>query len=228
MPPPTPPGKRSSERGYSLAVVIGILTVMAIALGAALKHWVAAAEREREKELISRGFQYAEAIRVFQRRFGRLPNQLEELVEIEPRSIRRLWDDPMGDDGGWLVLIEAPGGQIVPLDPETGEIVGGSADEEPSTTAERAPTGRRNRRAQAGSTTAGAIHGVKSRASRDAYHELFGSRNVGNWEFTVERGVPCTVVARTSRDAAAKRRGRQQQPDGSRPEPVENRTGGNR
>jgi type II secretory pathway pseudopilin PulG len=197
MAPPTPTGEpRAGERGYTLAVVIGILTVMAILLAAALPHWSAAAQREREAELIARGFQYAEAIRVFQRRFGRLPNRLEELIEAEPRSIRQLWEDPFGDDGGWLVLMEGPGGQLVTLDPETGELVGGPGDLQPPGTGARSLGGLGGAagpgRQPQGPGIAGPIHGVKSRADREAYHVLFGLENVGQWEFTVERLVAAT------------------------------------
>ncbi|HEX2251775.1 MAG TPA: hypothetical protein VHQ65_00740, partial [Thermoanaerobaculia bacterium] len=49
--------------------------------------WSKMAQREKEEELIFRGLQYAEAIRVFQRKFGRYPTRLEELIEVEPRKI---------------------------------------------------------------------------------------------------------------------------------------------
>ncbi|HLF56250.1 MAG TPA: hypothetical protein VI942_05320 [Thermoanaerobaculia bacterium] len=185
----TPTGEcpaRAGERGYTLAVVLGILTVMGIALGAALPHWAAMAQREREEELIARGFQYAEAIRVFQHRFGRLPNRLEELLEVEPRSIRQLWPDPM-PEGGWLVLMEGPGGQIVPLDPKTGEVVAGVAQE-----GEEGPKPPPIPPRAEGGGVAGPIHGVKSRARREAYHVLFDHKDIGDWEFTVERLVAAT------------------------------------
>jgi type II secretory pathway pseudopilin PulG len=188
----TPTGDRPGERGYTLALVVGILTVIGIAVGAALPGWAAAAQREREEELIARGFQYAEAIRVFQGRFGRLPNRLEELVEVEPRSIRQLWEDPM-PEGGWLVLIEGPGGRILPLDPETGELVaaGGEVVEDGPRTATARSTPRPPRAAD-GSGVAGPIHGVKSRATGEAYHVLFDRKEIGDWEFTVERLVAAT------------------------------------
>jgi len=43
--------------------------------------------REKEEELVFRGLQYAEAIRVFQNRFQRPPIRLQELIEVEPRSM---------------------------------------------------------------------------------------------------------------------------------------------
>jgi len=63
---------------------------------------------EKERELLFRGLQYAEAIRVFHNRFQRFPLRLEELITAQPRSIRRLWKDPMSDDGAWSVILADP------------------------------------------------------------------------------------------------------------------------
>ena len=95
---------RAAERGYNLVALAMIITVLAIAVTSAIPLWSSRIRRDREEELISRGFQYAEAIRVFQKRFGRLPNRLEELIQVEPRSIRQLWKnpiDPMTGDDEW-------------------------------------------------------------------------------------------------------------------------------
>jgi type II secretory pathway pseudopilin PulG len=94
-------------------MLVMALTVLHIMLAIAVPAWTHFVQREREEEMIFRGLQYAEAIRVFQRRTGRYPNRLEELVEIEPRSIRQLFKDPLGPSGGsgeWglLVLSAAP------------------------------------------------------------------------------------------------------------------------
>jgi len=196
---------RRGERGFTLVLLIGILTVMGIALAAAIPHWVAIEQRERESELISRGFQFAEAIRVFQQRFGRLPNRLQELVEVKPRSIRQLWKDPMTGKS-FLVLIEAPGGQLLPVDPDTGQIVApppepgnGETGEpgEPGQPGEQPPPEGQVTPPQPvpapgggeGPGISAPIHGVKSRAHGESYHVLFGKDDVGDWEFTVERLV---------------------------------------
>lgn len=107
-------GSRSadSERGFSLVVLIVAITLLSIGMMAALPLWSSMARREKEAEAVFRGLQYAEAIRVFKLRFGRYPNQLEELLELEPRSIRQLWTDPITDgEFGLLVEIAAPRGQ---------------------------------------------------------------------------------------------------------------------
>jgi len=68
--------KKASEAGYNLVILMVTMTLLNIALAIALPKWSHVIRREREEELISRGFQYAEAIRIFQNRFQRLPVRL--------------------------------------------------------------------------------------------------------------------------------------------------------
>ena len=81
---------------------------MSILMAAALPLWSHQFRSAREEEAIFRGLQYAEAIRVFQKRFGRYPVRLEELLEVRPRSIRRLWTDPLSDHGYFGLIVQAP------------------------------------------------------------------------------------------------------------------------
>lgn len=186
-----------AERGYTLVVLMGMVAMILIAVAAALPHWRAVVQREKEAELVTRGFQYAEAIRVFQLRFGRLPTQLSELVELEPRSIRKLWDDPMSG-GPFLLVMEGPDGALVSIDPETGELVvppvEGGEEGEGGEAAPRGFTGGVRSFASGGqaAVVAGPIHGVKSRARGEAYRVLFDQKDFGDWEFTVERLVAAT------------------------------------
>lgn len=92
------------------------VAVVNIGIAAALPVWSQAVKREKEAELIFRGLQYAEAIRIFQKRNGRFPTRLEELIEIEPRSIRRLWLDPLNDEPEWGLILA----QGTPTTPQNG------------------------------------------------------------------------------------------------------------
>ncbi len=89
-----------------------MITVMNIVIAKALPLWSTVIQRAKEEELIFRGMQYAEALRVFESRHGRLPNRLEELVDVEPRAIRQLWKNPMSEDGAWLLIPAGTGQQI--------------------------------------------------------------------------------------------------------------------
>jgi type II secretory pathway pseudopilin PulG len=160
-------GDAGGAAGYSLVVVIMVVTVLNIMLAAAMPKWSEMIKRDKEEELISRGFQYAEAIRVFQKRYGRLPTRLDELVKAKPRSIRQLWKDPMTQDGQWELIfpgqgspIHPPGGpQLTPgqgLDPNQPKI------------------------------QAGPIVGVHSRSTDKSLLVFFGHEHYDEWEFRVE------------------------------------------
>ena len=95
---------RRGRGGYTLVALLVAMTVASILIAAVLPLASAQAQREREAELIFRGLQYAEGIRVFRRRFGRYPNSLGELLEVKPRSVRKLWKDPMTKDGEWGIV----------------------------------------------------------------------------------------------------------------------------
>jgi len=109
----------SSQRGYNLVMLMIAITVLNIMVAVSLPMWSQEIQRDKEEELISRGFQYVEAIRVFQNRFQRMPVRLEELLEVKPRCIRRLWKDPMTDEK--LLPVFQNEGQALTPPPGTGQ-----------------------------------------------------------------------------------------------------------
>ena len=86
---------QSGEEGYNLVVLMMLITLMSVALSLALPAWSTQAKREKERELVFRGLQYAEAVRVFQARHGRFPTSLDELVDEACLALRRS-ASPMG------------------------------------------------------------------------------------------------------------------------------------
>ena len=100
-----------AEEGYNLVVLVVAITLLHIALAVSVPLWSTQIRREREAEAIFRGLQYAEAIRVFEQRFGRYPTTKEELLEVEPRSIRQLWTDPLSEGGELDFGLLIPAGQ---------------------------------------------------------------------------------------------------------------------
>lgn len=174
--------------GYTLVAVVIIFTVMTILVAMVLPSWTAMIQRDKEEELIFRGLQYAEAIRVFQLRFGRYPVRLEELIEVRPRCIRQLWKEPMNEDGQWgLVFAQAtpdrrgrrrgrqdrlrPDQQDPDLSQESRELTGASA-----------PSGRASRRR--GGQITGPVIGVKSLSTESGFRTFFGSTQYDQWQFT--------------------------------------------
>ena len=94
----------SPRRGYVLIILLVAILIMSIGLTVALPDWKTELQREREAELIFRGRQYVEAIRVFQvKNPGRFPKTLDDLAD--ERCIRKLYKDPMSPDGVWDVIL---------------------------------------------------------------------------------------------------------------------------
>jgi len=92
------------------------MAVFVLSLGflIALPVWQTELQREKEEELIFRGKQYAEAVRIYvQKNPGRFPSSLKEL--LDKKCIRRLYKDPFGPEGQWNVILTsgraATGGQ---------------------------------------------------------------------------------------------------------------------
>jgi len=97
-------GRSSASDGYTLvAIVIGMMILAILIMGVA-PSVATIMKREREQELLFRGKQYARAIVLFQRRYGRLPNELKELYENRPRTIRKLFKDPMCRCPDWHII----------------------------------------------------------------------------------------------------------------------------
>ena len=195
----------SGEGGYNLVILTIMVTVMNISLAAMLPRWSAQIQREKEEELIFRGLQYSEAIRIFQTRHGRLPVRLEELLEVEPRSIRQLWTNPMREDGRWALIFQTAPGQ------QNGQ------------NGQRGQRGRRGRRGQQdqeddsglsgnglpgsgnpddpeagvvlsgsdedegfGEVATGPIRGVYHPGDEDTFKTFFDSNTAAEWKFTFD------------------------------------------
>jgi type II secretory pathway pseudopilin PulG len=180
------------------------ITVLNIMVAIALPMWSQEIQRDREEELISRGWQYVEAIRVFQNRFQRLPIRLEELMEVKPRSIRRLWKDPMTD--GTMQPIYQNEGQPIPGQPQPGlpgqpdpNNPGGQRPGDPnSPNGPNGPNGvppdPNNPNPQNGPVDAngqpiaagGPITGVRSRSTKKSILLFYGKEHYNQWRFTLD------------------------------------------
>jgi type II secretory pathway pseudopilin PulG len=167
-----------------------LLTVLNIMIAASLPAWSALIRRDKEEELIFRGLQYAEAIRIFKNRFQRDPVRLEELIEVKPRSIRRLWKDPMTDDGKWSLIsavapnpvqVQPPGGDQQQNPPE-GDDAG--RDEQPQ---DDDQTGGDNGFGpKKDEIQVGPFKGVHSRSRKTSFLLFNGKNRYDEWHFTVD------------------------------------------
>ncbi len=162
-----------------VALVI-IIMLMNIAVATALPKWSTIIQREKEEELIFRGFQYAEAIRVFQQRHGRLPVRLKELIEVEPRSIRRLWEDPITDSPDWGLVLAA-GNRGANLTPQQRAALRKEKGRPGDPSRDVGLPGSDNK-----DLPKGPIIGVFSRSTDGSIKVLFDQQSYSEWKFTVQ------------------------------------------
>ncbi len=92
------------EYGYTLLIVMFAIFLLTLGLMLAMPVWQTQVQRELEEELIFRGEQYVEAVRLFQTKNpGNFPSSFDEL--LEEKFIRRLFPDPMTEAGEWNVIL---------------------------------------------------------------------------------------------------------------------------
>lgn len=192
------------EGGFSLVMLVMVVTVLGIGLAAALPRWSEMIRRDKEEELISRGFQYVEAIRLFQRRFQRYPTTLDELIKVKPRCIRRLWKDPMTENGRWAIIYFGQGAQLTPISgvpnpAQAGQAGAAGADGSAPTTFVSTPpnsmgtgTGTTPPSTASGldpngqQLAAGPIVGVRSHSTAKSFLVFYGHEHYNEWEFRIE------------------------------------------
>ncbi len=99
--------KRGSKReeGYVLfGIAIG-LVILGISLTTAVPLWEKVVQRDREQELIFRGYQYMQAVQLYQTKFpGAFPPTVDILVE--QKFLRRAYKDPFSttEDGEFRII----------------------------------------------------------------------------------------------------------------------------
>jgi len=177
---------RRRRGGYTIAVLVVFLTVLSVALAVVLPKWSTAIRREQEEELIFRGLQYAEGIRVFQKRFGRYPASLDELLETKPRCIRQPWKEPVSPDGKWRpIRVGEPGAAGAgPAAPGAG-----AGDRPPEVDpSEEGDAAAPSEEASAEAQTP--IFGVRSRSKNASILTFMGQTRYSDWRFTSNLVVP--------------------------------------
>lgn len=104
----------SGKNGYALLIVMMMATILLVSLTAALPNIYVEGQREREKELIFRGEQYARAIALFHKQFNRYPTSIKELLHTNNMSfLRQAYRDPMSKSGQWRYIHATANGVIL-------------------------------------------------------------------------------------------------------------------
>jgi len=105
-----PLNARSRQQGFILALLLGLMMVMGIFLMKAVPSVIVEVQRGAEEELIFRGEAMARGIRLYQQRTGAYPTRLEDMMKLRPPVLRKLYKDPMSQDGEWDLVTAVPVG----------------------------------------------------------------------------------------------------------------------
>ena len=185
------------ESGFTLVALVIAIAILTILIAGVAPSVGTIMKREREEELIFRGKQYARAIALFQRRYGRYPNELKELYENRPRTIRKLFKDPMCNcEFHPLIQGTADAMTGVPGAPAPGSPqFPPGAPFPPTPTPLPAPTPSSGFFGPAGGEpkTIGPIVGVRSTVHKEALREWRGQKFYDTWKFIVndaDRDLP--------------------------------------
>ena len=178
---------RSPEGGFAMAALLVSLSVMGLMMAMALPVWSVAAKREREAELIFRGEQYGRAIELYQRQVaGAFPADLEMLVE--QRYLRRIYEDPMTEDGEFQLILQA---QLVQVDGEPapplppGQLVGQTPEPESDGVQRLLAFGEiASGPGTVASGAQGGIVGVVSKSTEESLSQYNGRERYNEWVFT--------------------------------------------
>ena len=105
------------EHGYALLLVVFLVTVLLISTMAIAPNILTEGKREKEKELIWRGKQYTRGVKLYYRKLGRFPTNLDDLTKPKIGSLRfmrQAYKDPMNkEDGSWRLIYVGPAGQLI-------------------------------------------------------------------------------------------------------------------
>jgi len=126
--------RRRSERGFTLAGVLVVLTVLMVFVAYTVpKQWSRLMQRERERQTIYAMQQYARAIREFNKRHQAYPVSIDQLKEARlPRFIRNKGEfvDPLTGQVDWLIIPASAAPTTNAVSPGGG--LGGARGENPT------------------------------------------------------------------------------------------------
>ncbi|HTU34718.1 MAG TPA: hypothetical protein VMF66_13030 [Candidatus Acidoferrum sp.] len=110
--------QRPQQSGYALLLVLFMMTMMLVTSTAIFMNRRTEGMREREDQMIWRGNQFVRAIRVYYRKTGHYPQDIDALQKgvanlhfIRSEALK----DPMNsdEDGKWRFIYTNPAGQII-------------------------------------------------------------------------------------------------------------------
>jgi type II secretory pathway pseudopilin PulG len=96
----------ASEEGFVLIAVVFFVAILMISLAVALPRVRQEIQRDREIETMHRGKEYAQAIRLYYRKFGAYPTSIDALVMTNNiRFLRKRYADPITGKDDWKPIL---------------------------------------------------------------------------------------------------------------------------
>ena len=110
-------GRRQTEGGYAILLVLFLVTLMLLATISIAPNILTQGRREKETEMIWRGKQYTRGIKLYYRKIGKFPTSMDDLTKPKLGSLRfmrQAYKDPMNKkDGEWRLIYVGPTGQLI-------------------------------------------------------------------------------------------------------------------
>ena len=108
---------RSDESGYAYLMALFLVLMVIVGSIVVLSDAATQAQRQREDEMMWRGKQYVRAIKLYYRKTGHYPQNLDDLRKgvANVHFLRRAYKDPMNknEDGKWRFIYTNATGQII-------------------------------------------------------------------------------------------------------------------
>ena len=109
--------RTARQDGYAILLVSFMTALMLLTVIVAAPAVRTERRREQEEEMIWRGKQYVHAIKLYYRKNGRFPTNIDDLTKPKNGSLRYLrqeYKDPMNkEDGKWRLIYVGPSGQLI-------------------------------------------------------------------------------------------------------------------
>ena len=175
-----------AERGFTLAGLIVIMTVMAIFIAFTVpQQWSMVMARERDQQTLFAMKQYARAIQAFQAKHNTLPVSLDQLKQARsPRYLRGSGEliCPLTGKADWIPIPASaaqPGAQIVPGQ-GTQQQVGFQRPPQ-----QQQPGQRQGSPAGQPGQMVGPIAGVRPNKTGESFLQPNGATTYEQWSYTV-------------------------------------------
>jgi len=179
--------RRDSERGFTLASLIVLLTIMMIFVAYTVpRQWSTVVQRDREMQTIFIMKQYAKAIDAFRAKNKVLPVSISQLKDArQPRFLRGNGDpiDPLTGQADWLVIPQAAA--VVP----------------PIRTSTAAPVSATPQGLPMKDYAGGPFVGIRPSKTGNSFIELNGKSKYEEWtynlsDYTAERNARLAAAAK--------------------------------